>query len=228
MGMRWRELLFLHFACDQADIQKKLPPGLTVDTFPDDTGRPMAWVGLVPFRMEGVRPRGFPPFQPCEDFPETNVRTYCHIEGRDPGVWFFSLDAANPFACTFARRFYSLNYRHARMSVVRSGDEVRYASKRADFPFIENHSACRLGSEIGAAIPGTLEFFLVERYLLYSVRKQKLYRGQVFHPPYPLRKVTQFNASSGLIEGNGIAASTFTHALFSEGVDVTAGRIIGV
>ena len=36
------------------------------------------------------------------NFHETNVRTYVHLDGRDPGVWFFSLDAANPVVVTAA------------------------------------------------------------------------------------------------------------------------------
>src|SRR5579862_3183753 len=102
ISMNWRDLLLLHFACDPMEIQDLLPRGLTVDTFPDDTGREMAWVGLVPFRMERVRPKGVPPMPCGESFPETNVRTYCHVNGKEPGVWFFSLDAANPIACAVA------------------------------------------------------------------------------------------------------------------------------
>src|SRR3954468_22728434 len=94
MHMTWRDLLFLHFACPPEEIQALLPNGLTVDTYPDSTGEEKAWVGLVPFRMENTAPRGIPRIPGCSDFPETNVRTYCHAAGRNPGVWFFSLDAA--------------------------------------------------------------------------------------------------------------------------------------
>ncbi|HVT13874.1 MAG TPA: DUF2071 domain-containing protein [Fimbriimonadaceae bacterium] len=228
LTMRWRDLLFLHFACAPEEIRAHLPPGLTVDTFPDAEGVERAWVGLVPFRMEGVRPKGMPPFRPCEDFPETNVRTYCHVDGKDPGVWFFSLDASNPFACAFARRFFSLNYRHARMSVERSDDQVRYRSRRVGRPFAENEARCLVRDELGPATPGTFEFFLVERYLLYSAKGGKLYKGQVFHPPYQLREVKEFEVSGGLIEVNGLKQRMFSHAVFSDGLDVIGGRIARV
>ena len=55
MRQRWAQLLFLHWAWDPAEIQRTLPPGLTVDVY---AGR--AWLGLVPFAMERVRPRGLP------------------------------------------------------------------------------------------------------------------------------------------------------------------------
>jgi uncharacterized protein YqjF (DUF2071 family) len=227
LTMRWRDLLFLHYAYEPEAIQGLLPAGLTVDTFPDETGKEMAWVGLVPFRMEGVRPRGFPRIRACEDFPETNVRTYCHVDGKNPGVWFFSLDASNPFACAFARQFFHLPYKEAKMKVDRHGSEVHYESTRCCGE-IDNSVHCRFGSEIGKAEPGSLEFFLVERYLLYSYSRGSLFTGQVFHPPYGLQKVEEFSVSSGLIEADGLAPLPFTHALFSPGVDVSAGRLARV
>ena len=94
MRQQWRELLFLHFPCDPAEIAPLLPPGLAVDTFPDAAGVERAWIGLVPFLMKNVRWAFAPRVPGTHTFPETNVRTYVHREGRDPGVWFFSLDAA--------------------------------------------------------------------------------------------------------------------------------------
>lgn len=225
ISMSWRDLLFLHFPMDPYDVQQMLPKGLTVDTFPDENGLERAWIGLVPFRMEGVRPRGVPTIRACSDFPETNVRTYCHSGGEDPGVWFFSLDAANPAACAWARAFFGLNYREAKMSVSRAGDRVDYASRRWWPPHAESRSTCLLGAELGQATPGTLEFFLVERYLLYSQRGGRLHRGQVFHAPYRLREVPEWDSTPGLITANGFVARPFIHAVFSSGVDVVAGRM---
>lgn len=228
MTMNWRDLLFLHFSCEPEVIQAILPPGPAVDTFPDESGEERAWIGLVPFRMESVRPSRWPRLRPCEDFEETNVRTYCHVNGKNPGVWFFSLDAANPFACAYARLRYRLNYREAFMTVERDGDEVRYASRRWRSPQTESRAICRVGSNIGPANPGTLEFFLVERYLLYSYKGSQLYKGQVYHPPYQLRAVESYEGSSGLVQVNGIEPRPFDHALFCDGVDVSAGPVMQV
>jgi uncharacterized protein YqjF (DUF2071 family) len=225
LDMRWRNLLFLHFAYDPAAIQMLLPEGLTVDTYPDAAGQEMAWIGLVPFEMLSVHPRRLPRIRQCADFPETNVRTYCHVEGEGPGVWFFSLDAANPFACAVARRFYALNYQEARMSVNRINERVHYESRRWRPPRAGNSVHCVLAEETGPAEPGSLEFFLVERYLLYSWRRGVLFRGQVHHSPYRLRKVESFSAASDLLEANGLEPQPFSHAVFSDGVDVAAGRI---
>jgi uncharacterized protein len=38
--------------------------------------------------------------------------------------------------------------------------------------------------DLGEAEPGSLEFFLVERYRLFSGRNGQLLTGRVYHPPY--------------------------------------------
>jgi len=93
MYQRWRRLLFLHWDWDVAAVQATLPAGLTVDPW---EGR--AWLGVVPFRMEGVRPRFLPAMGGLSNFPELNVRTYVRDERGRAGVWFYSLDCAQPIA----------------------------------------------------------------------------------------------------------------------------------
>jgi hypothetical protein len=95
---QWRQLSFLHWEVPVAEVQATLPPGLHVDTF---EGR--AFVGLVPFTMQGIRPtRLLPPVPGLSAFHETNVRTYVLHEGGAPGVWFYSLDAASSVAAARA------------------------------------------------------------------------------------------------------------------------------
>lgn len=219
MYQRWRSLLFLHFPADPAEIQRLLPEGLTVDTYPDSEGNEKAWIGLVPFRMEGVTPRGVPELRGIHAFPETNVRTYVHRNGHDPGVWFFSLDAGNPLACRVARRFFHLPYHEAQMSVKERADTVNYQSTRR-----KDGRVCDVVCEIGEALPlpkpGSLEFFLIERYLLYSCRGKDLFTGRVFHHPYALRSVNVESLRESLVEAAGVGAKPFEHRLFSPGVDV--------
>lgn len=219
MYQKWRSLLFLHFASDPIEIMPLLPPGLEVDTFPDPSGEPKAWVGLVPFRMEGVRPRFLPPLPGLSSFPEFNLRTYVHRRGRDPGVWFFSLEAANRIACAVARRFFGLPYHEAEMSLEEESELRKYHSKRlrggADVEI-----EAELGPELPSAAPGTLEFFLVERYLLYSLKGGKLFTGRVHHAPYPLREAHVLNLRESLCEANGVIPHRYIHAIASDGVDV--------
>ncbi len=217
MRQSWRDLLFLHFPCDPAEVARLLPPGLSVDTFPDADGVEKAWVGLVPFLMKDVRWAFAPPVPGTHTFPETNVRTYVHRDGREPGVWFFSLDAANLLAVRTARTAFALPYFHARMSERRTDARVAYEGRRAEAAY---HVEARIGEAGPPPEPGSLEFFLVERYLLYAARGGRLWSGRVFHPPYRLREAHVERAEEGLVAAAGLGPRPFAHAAFSDGVDV--------
>jgi len=219
MFQKWRSLSFLHFSCEPEEIQKLLPPGLTVDTFPDENGVEKAWVGLVAFRMEGVKKRGLPAIPGTSAFPETNVRTYVHQDGKNPGVWFFSLDAGSGLACSVAKQLFKLPYHSAKMRVVEAEDTFTYTSKR-DSDASRCNFTCKVVSPMPLARPGTLEFFLVERYLLYALRDGHLYTGRVYHRHYPILKGTAEDVDETLVKAAGIEPRVFEHVLFSFGVDV--------
>src|SRR3954468_5466406 len=127
MQQDWHHLLFLHWTVDPGAIRRLVPDGLDLDLFED-----RAYVGLVPFTMSGVRPVGLPAVRGLSDSHETNVRTYVHRAGRDPGVWFFSLDAASALAVALARRFFHLPYYHARMRLAHEAcsGTISYESRR--------------------------------------------------------------------------------------------------
>lgn len=227
---RWTNLLFLHWRLPARQIERLLPAELTLDTWEGD-----AWVGLVPFHMSRVRPWWFPPVPWVSSFCETNVRTYVHFRGRDPGVWFFSLDASGSLAVRVARWRWHLPYYRSRMKLRRQADRVHYASRRLwpDPAGAACQVEARLGAALGAetparslppgrALPGTLEHFLVERYLLYAQPAPcRLVRGQVHHHPYQLRAATLERCQESLLAAAGIESSSPPcHAIFCDGVDV--------
>ena len=183
MLQRWERLAFLHWRWDPQILQRTLPPGLTVDTFQDS-----AWLAIVPFFMRGIRPRFCPPVLGISDFLELNVRTYVRDEKGRHGVWFYSLDCDQPLAVWAARTFFHLPYQHARMSARVSGQQVNYHCHRRG-QSDESRFSWSLGNLIHHAQPGTLEFFLTERYLLHSKTSHGLRCGQVHHAPYPLAEV---------------------------------------
>ena len=220
MYQRWRDLLFLHFSVAPGVVQELVPKGLSIDTYPDGEGNEHAWVGLVPFRMEGIRPFGLPPLPWVSAFPETNVRTYVHREGKDPGVWFFTLDAARWLACRIARSSFHLNYLHALMEVRRTTDRVTYESRRKDAPSAELKIEAGIGPALPLAEPGSLPFFLIERYLLYSTHRNRLFSGRVFHRPYALRQASLTSCDQSLVQVLGIECREWEHVCFSDGVDV--------
>jgi uncharacterized protein YqjF (DUF2071 family) len=184
MRMTWSELLFAHWPIDAETIARALPAGLELDTF---DGR--AWLGVVPFRMSDVGLRRFPSLPGLAEFPELNVRTYVARDGK-PGVWFFSLDAANALAVHAARGWFRLPYFHARMSCVRSGDAIEYSSERTHTgaPPAEFRARYAATSKPRTAASGTLEHWLVERYCLYAATPAgRILRGEIDHAPWTLR-----------------------------------------
>jgi uncharacterized protein len=202
MRQDWRHLLFLHWAVAPESIRPLVPAGLELDLF---EGR--AYVGLVPFTMTGVRPVGLPVVPWLSRFHETNVRTYVHRAGRDPGVWFFSLDAANPIAVAVARAFFHLPYFHARMRLTLDpSGAISYASERYRPGPRPARCAvrCTPTGPVAAARPGTPEHFLAERYFLYAAHQGRLYRGQVHHTPYPLQSAEVDTLDETLVAAAGI------------------------
>ena len=184
MKQAWHDLLFAHWPIPVARMRSAVPRTVELDTF---EGR--AWLGIVPFRMSGVRPRGLPPLPRLSAFPELNVRTYATRDGK-PGVHFFSLEARNPLAVAIARAWFHLPYFRARMSCVDDGERIRYASARMHrgAPPAELAGSYRPIGEPFQARPGTLEHWLTERYCLYaSLEDGRAWRAEIDHPPWPLQ-----------------------------------------
>lgn len=185
MRQTWHELLFMHWRVPVEMLRRHIPPALPVDTFDGS-----AWIGVVPFRMSGVRLRFLPALPWLSAFPELNVRTYVTLDGR-PGVWFFSLDAGNPVAVWIARAWFKLPYFNADMRV-RPGEHgcVHYTSRRIHrgAPPAEFAADYRPTGDVFDAPPGSLEYFLTARYCLYTAdRHGRIFRAEIDHPPWPLQ-----------------------------------------
>src|SRR5215207_8486826 len=126
MTQTWHDLLFTHWPVDPVLLRAKVPESFDVDLFED-----RAWIGVIPFHMTNVSPRGVPSLPWLSEFPELNVRTYVRVGDR-AGVYFFSLDAGSALAVTAARTLLNLPYHRAEMTVERSGSGIIYHSARSD------------------------------------------------------------------------------------------------
>jgi len=220
MYQRWRRLLFLHWDREVAEVQATLPAGLTVEPW---EGR--AWLGVVPFRMEGVRPRFLPAVGGLSNFPELNVRTYVRDAHGRSGVWFYSLDCAQPVAVWGARVGFGLPYFHACMreqlderTTWISSDCRRCgeSGEPAHYEFRGLGDATRAGE-------GTFEQYLVERYRLFARRAGKLLAGEIWHEPYAIQtaEVACWSAIPLRQAGFDVGNVPPAHAVFSPGVDVS-------
>lgn len=187
LHMRWHDLLFAHWPMSVEALQRLLPhtePPLELDTF-----QGQAWLGIVPFRMSGIRVQGLPPVPGASAFPELNLRTYVRAGGR-PGVWFFSLDAASRLAVRGARLGFHLTYFDAAMECHEADGWIRYRSRRTHRGggLAELAASYRPTGPAVPSIPGSLEHWLTERYRLFAAdRSGRLWRGEIRHEPWRLQ-----------------------------------------
>ena len=200
MRQKWSGLLFLHWPVSADSLQAMLPEGLHVDTFEGH-----AWIGIVPFFMDRVRPTLLPPVPGLSWFREMNVRTYVHDDRGVPGVWFFSLDCDQPLAVEIARRFFHLPYEHASMDASVQGTTIDYRCAREEREEAPAHFTYETPEDPHEAIVDTLEWFLIERYVLFSATPSgKLFEGRVHHAPYRIAPVACPQWSVAPIDWNGI------------------------
>ena len=201
MAQSWHDLLFAHWSVDAAVLQPHIPAELEIETF---DGK--AWLGVVPFRMSGVRLRWTPALPWLSAFPELNVRTYVTAQGR-PGVWFFSLDAANPVAVAAARFSFHLPYFRAQMTCRDVDGWIHYQSERTHSGAAPAAFEARYhrAGEAFEPQPGTLAHFLTERYCLYSAASGgRVYRGEIHHPPWLLQPAEAEFTKNSMAEAAGL------------------------
>lgn len=183
MTQTWHDLLFAHWPIDSAALREQVPSEFALDVF-DGT----AWLGIVPFRMTNVAPRGVPSLPWISEFPELNVRTYVRVNDR-PGVYFLSLDAGSTLAVQAARSLLNLPYYSAAMSVTPNADYIEYDSRRDDRSTAAIFAARY--RPVGAPfepISDSFEYFLTERYCLYNLdHRGRPYRLDIHHPPWSLQ-----------------------------------------
>jgi hypothetical protein len=197
MQQTWHDLLFMHWPIPPGQIRALVPPQLELDTFDN-----LSWIAVVPFWMSGIRRRGLPPIPGLSRFPELNVRTYVRVEDK-PGVYFFSLDAASSIAVWAARTFFKLPYFHAEMRSEERAGEIVYSSRR----FRGGTEYCgryRPAAYVQLRDKGTLEYFLTERYCLYTVADGRVFRGDIHHQRWPLQDASAEVTINTMATASGI------------------------
>jgi uncharacterized protein YqjF (DUF2071 family) len=200
MTQTWHDLLFAHWPIAAAILREKVPPEFELDVF-DGSG----WLGIVPFHMTNVAPRGVPSLPWISEFPELNVRTYVRVDDR-PGIYFFSLDAGSVLAVQTAKLLLNLPYYLAAMKATRRADHIEYDSQR------DNSSMAHLAATyrpVGApfqAVNGSLEYFLTERYCLYNRdHSGSPYRLEIHHPPWLLQPAEAVFSRNTMAEAAGLS-----------------------
>jgi uncharacterized protein YqjF (DUF2071 family) len=230
---RWQKLSFLHWRVPAELLQSLIPPSLTIESFDGS-----AWLGLVPFSMESIRPWWSPAVPGISWFLETNVRTYVVDRRGVPGVWFFSLDANKQLAVTLARTFWHLPYKMATLSLEcnDAADQVRslsYKGHRTDSPRGDYTISVTVDRSLSPVVsaPGSLEHFLLERYVLFAQRRNgQMMTGVVHHAPYLYRSVRECHVQQSMTDAMGCSTSGRSpdHVAYSDGVDVRVSPLTAV
>jgi uncharacterized protein YqjF (DUF2071 family) len=197
MAQRWHNLLFAHWPISPDLLRPLVPPPLEIDLF-----NGQAWLGVIPFRLTGIRLRGLPALPLVSRFNETNLRTYVTLDGK-PGVYFLSMDAGNTLGTAIARPTFRVPYTNADVSITRQPGEYDFRSERRQpGPPPARFRACyRPVSCVFRSDKCSLEEWLTERYCYYSVSSRAIYRCEIAHRPWPLRR------ARATIEENTLAAA---------------------
>ena len=178
LGQTWEHYFWAHWQVPVAEMRPLVPDELEIEEYDGN-----AWFSMVFFRVRALRARGGLPLPGISNFLQLNIRTY--VRGPDglPGVWFFTIDASSRLAALGVRRLYHVPAFHARMTLdltsdwqeaecVRLGESGRVFSGRY-----------RAAGESFHAEPGSLEWFLTERYRLFAHDA----RAEMHHDQWLLR-----------------------------------------
>jgi uncharacterized protein YqjF (DUF2071 family) len=218
MGQSWERLAFLHWPVEPGMLGAMLPPGITPDEFAGS-----AWIGVTPFEVHSFRLRVTLPIPLVSTFPEINVRTYVTSNDK-PGIWFMSLDTSNWLAVLAARTAYRLPYHRARQAVRRRDGWVEFASAREEAGFAGRY---RPIGRVYEADPGTFEYFMAERYCLYTLdQHERLLRGDIHHRPWPLQRAEVEITRNSMARPYGIELTDEPRAHYAERLDVVFWRLI--
>lgn len=211
----WADLAFLHWRVPASALRPLVPAALKIQEFDGSS-----WVGVVPFRMEGVMARGLPDLPGVSAFPELNVRLYVEHQGK-PGVWFLSLDADNALAVWGARRFFHLPYHRARMRLGALQDGIEYESVRRGAEQVCFRGSYRPTGDVYAAPPDGLDHWLTERYCLYALGPDGgLRRTEVHHAQWPLQPAEVDITQNGMLLPQGVPLQGGPVCHFARRIDV--------
>ena len=213
ISQEWRELTFMHWKVDPERLKPHLPDGLEIDLFNGE-----AYVGVIPFVMKNVRPRGLPSVPGISTFAEFNVRTYVIKDGQ-AGVFFLTLDAKSLVTCFYAPRAYGLPYRYAKAKVKYEGESLQWRSRRSSDGAELIGSTSNKGP-LQSSDSNTLEHYFFERYCLYTEHQGCIRRAYVYHQPWSFTEAEVNLESNTLLESYNMGLDALSPDLihYSQGL----------
>lgn len=179
----WRNILFIHFPVPYKMLKNYIPPPFTLETY-----NGQAWIGIVLFEALNSRLRGMPRSLSFRKFLQLNIRTYITFDS-EPGVYFFSLDASRKLPVMGAKLF-ALPYFHAQMQFNTYEHKFRLTSKRMinnrlHFPMFD--IKYKPVSEPFMSKNDSLFYWFTERYCIWLINGNKIYKAPISHKSWPLQ-----------------------------------------
>lgn len=178
----WSDLLFMHLPVDSKELIHFIPKGLELDTYEGQ-----AWITIIPFKVTNMQ-LGKVPLPSCiHSFLEINVRTYVK-RNHLSGVYFFSLDASN-LVVVLGARIVTLPYYKAQMSLKKKKGINEFDSKRkwGDYTVFKAKYKPLYSSFLPQE--DSLNYWLLERYYLWTYHNKCLYQGTIQHKPWKIQDV---------------------------------------
>lgn len=172
----WNKAVFLHWKVAIDELRTCVPGNLEIDLFEGE-----AWVSVVAFTMNKIRPRILPAFSPVSDFDEINIRTYVRRNNKQ-GVYFLSIEGGKLLSCKIARGLSGLPYRYSGMK----REKGKYVSTNESFGDV-----LKLSFITGETLlqKDSLDKWLTERYALFQDVGQDIREFDIHHIEWPLKKI---------------------------------------
>jgi len=180
MQQRWNHIFFIHSKVDPALLQPHVP-------FKLDLFEGKAVLSIVPFRMDKIRLWGLPPIPFFAQLWELNLRTYVTVGGVR-GIYFFTLDTDSALGCWIANHFFHLPYRLAKIQACVKDHEYSFQSRRPPFSFFTQFQLTGKKKTASA-----FDLWTTERDRLFTLEKENIYEGRVFHAPWELEEVSDLS-----------------------------------
>ncbi|WP_298540634.1 DUF2071 domain-containing protein [uncultured Aquimarina sp.] len=205
----WNNAIFLHWKVDYDELKKFVPKELEIDLFEGD-----AWVSLVAFSMEKIRPKYLPYFTPISNFNEINIRTYIK-SGKKTGVYFLSIEGGKKISCRIAKKISELPYRYSKMK------------RESDFYNSSNNTfrdLFEIQFKIGKdqKTKSNLDIWLTERYALFQDSKDIINEYEIHHPEWHLQEIEVKNLTVNYARFVNLLKGKPNKIGYSKGVQVIA------
>ena len=222
----WRRVLMMHFEVNGEALQREMP-------FPLDLYHGRAFVSLVAFTMEGMRPRfggrlTAQLFRPIATHDFLNVRTYVTSNG-EPGIHFLAEWLTNRLAVMLGPRTFGLPYRHGRIAY----DFNHLPNLHGRVTDLRHCTSIAFEGTLEPPInfipnaAGSLSEWLMERYTAFNAARRHKRFFRVWHPPWPQCPATVNFSNKTLLTKNWpwFHEARFVGANYSPGFDeVWMGR----